>query len=67
MSQPAPPVYRWTQPACDECFQLTHPGRDPFALRNPDTERCCLCGAATTSGIYIRIDPSTVAHPTLED
>lgn len=30
-------------------------------------EWCCKCGRATTSGIYIRVDPATVRYPTPEE
>jgi hypothetical protein len=31
----------------------------PGAYRSPTAAPCCLCGAATQSGIYIRADPKT--------
>lgn len=30
-------------------------------------ERCCKCGNMTASGIFIRVDPTTVPHPSKED
>lgn len=57
----------WTQPVCDECFTAERPGRRPVRLREPDLERCCLCGAATRSGIYMRLDPNVVPYPRREN
>lgn len=54
----------WSQPICRSCFSLHNPGRIPVRLVEPDTEKCCSCGELTTQGIYIRINPSTVAYPT---
>lgn len=31
-----------------------------------DEETCVYCGKPTTAGIYVREDPATAAHPTLE-
>lgn len=29
----------------------------------PEVEKCCKCGGATIAGIFVRVDPRTVAHP----
>jgi len=52
----------WTQPACNRCFEARHPGKTPSRLVDPDVEVCCFCGAATPSGIFVRVDPTTVPH-----
>lgn len=57
----------WTQPLCDNCWGTTSPGREPGRLRKPEIERCCLCGQVTESGIYTRLDPTTVPYPLEED
>lgn len=54
----------WTQPICRACFAVREPGREPARLREPDAETCCVCGAPTREGIYVRIDPDSIAHPT---
>jgi hypothetical protein len=61
--------YSWTQPACDTCFaetfpSVTNPARMVKEMRTD--ERCCMCGAVDRSGIFIRINPSTVPYPTEE-
>lgn len=56
----------WTQPACAGCFARHNPGRHPLLFTDPDNETCCYCGTPTTSGIYVRVDPTTVDHPTHE-
>lgn len=57
----------WTQPVCDECWAKENPDRVPVRLIHPERERCCMCGKATTSGIYVRKHPATVPYPTEED
>ena len=49
-----------TQPLCEPCY-LRAGG--PAQLSTTHSRICCRCGAATTSGIYIRIDPATVPYP----
>lgn len=47
--------------------------RVPVVVRDPDAEwqdqlnRCCICGRPTTSGIFTRIDPTTVPYPRDDD
>lgn len=59
----------WTQPACDDCWDERNPDRPARRIiaGYRATEKCCYCGGATTSGIYVRENPDTVPHPTLED
>jgi hypothetical protein len=60
--------YSWTQPACETCFAGAVPGVTPMPLKNwmRGVEVCCMCGCSTTSGIYMRVDPRQVPHPTEE-
>lgn len=61
--------YSWTQPVCDPCFDREFPrSENPHRLKDEfrSDERCCQCGTATRSGLYIRVNPSTVEHPTPE-
>ena len=46
---------------CDGCYDRQQPGRVPFRLAAPNSERCCFCGALTESGIYTRF-PGTPEH-----
>lgn len=55
--------YSWTQPCCGSCFQDLHPGRMPSRIKHAECEQCCRCGSATDEGIYVRVDPATVPHP----
>lgn len=61
--------YSWTQPACDTCFAGLFPKvENPHRIieESWEIEVCCMCGARHRSGLYIRINPSTVDHPTEE-
>lgn len=53
----------WTQPICAKCWYMRNPDREASRLLEPEVERCCHCGESTNDGIYVRIDPRTVAHP----
>lgn len=59
-----PMQYSWTQPICGPCYDRRYPGREPSRLVAPEREACCDCGRETSEGIYLRVDPSTVSHPT---
>jgi hypothetical protein len=61
--------YAWTQPACGSCYSARHPGREPVTVNDEyrQAETCAVCGTETLAGIYIRVDPATVAHPTRRD
>lgn len=58
----------WTQPVCDACWTARCPGLRPIRVLVDgdlgELETCCDCGAATQSGIYVRVDPRAVPHPT---
>jgi len=56
----------WTQPVCRDCWEQEHPGRVPHRVIDADQEFCCLCGAVTSQGIYIRRNPADVPYPTLD-
>lgn len=56
----------WTQPLCNSCWEATHPGRTPIRVMG-DYESCCECGTVTTSGIYVRRDPTVVPYPRYVD
>lgn len=59
--------YSWTQPACDTCFAGTFPNvAEPFRMVENfrRIEVCCMCGCEHRSGLYIRINPTTVPNPT---
>lgn len=59
--------WSWTQPMCDTCWNERSNGQT--ALRSPvrNTERCACCNQQTQGGIYVRLDPSTVPHPSLPE
>ena len=70
----------WTQPVCTHCWVAENsvPDDDGGALiRQPNRlkiegfmealQRCCKCGRATTSNIFVRIDPTTVPYPSEEE
>lgn len=52
----------WTQPICLACRS-----RDNRGIYRRDVNYypkvCCSCGAVTSAGIYIRIDPASVPYP----
>jgi len=60
--------YSWTQPQCFTCWNSENPHRTAARMLTDEseTEICVTCNSQTQSGIYIRIDPSTAPHPTLE-
>lgn len=60
-------AYGWTQPICSDCWANQNPGVKPARIQPAyrSGETCAHCGTATYSGIYTRVDPKTVDHPTL--
>jgi hypothetical protein len=56
--------YSWTQPICDDCWDEDHPDKPSPRRGAGHAENCCKCEITTQSGIYIRVDPETVPHPT---
>lgn len=58
--------YSWTQPCCPDCYGRTSPGQAPATLNDRVGETCCYCGHLTGAGIYVRVDPAAVPHPTPE-
>ena len=62
--------YSWTQPSCDTCFAGLFPrSENPHRIIETmrEDEICCMCGTHTRSGLYIRINPTTVEHPTPDE
>lgn len=58
-----------TQPICNGCWTARnpdHPSTVKILLR-ARSEECCYCAAPTRSGIYVRVDPAMVLHPTLHE
>lgn len=53
----------WTQPCCPHCWADRNPDREPVTVNEREVEQCCICGSSTASGIYVRVDPRTVAYP----
>ena len=53
----------WTQAVCSECWNERNPERQ---VTNAATihvgDVCCYCGNEATTGIYVRIDPTTVPY-----
>lgn len=54
----------WNQPICAVCYSNRYPGRNPVRITDAEAEQCCQCGEETRAGIYYRVDPRTVPHPT---
>ena len=52
----------WTQPVCVTCW-FKRESFEPVRSQFPESEKCCMCGEETFSGIYIRINPATVRFP----
>lgn len=68
---------KWTQPICERCWINENAVivgdemiiKPPYRIVNDDAmsiDNCCKCGLVTIMGIYIRIDPRTVPHPSGE-
>lgn len=61
----------WTQPICaarwNQDYGSQGKGRiidvDVDEVGLADSVNCCYCGKPTKSGLWVRIDPSTVPHP----
>lgn len=60
--------YSFTQPICGKCYGVRQPHRTPSAIvpEFAEAEKCSDCGAETREGIYHRIDPTEVKHPSPE-
>ena len=55
----------WTQAVCTACWNERNPDRLAHVRVNAQyAEKCCHCGVRTFSGIFVRVDPSTVPFPT---
>lgn len=58
--------YSRTQSCCDDCWWKRRQ-QEPYRMKDAEEETCCYCGEKNTSGIYVRVDPRLVAHPTMKD
>jgi hypothetical protein len=48
----------WTHAICGHCWGRLNPNQViPIAVRKPEIEVCCFCGALTAGGIYVRQNP----------
>ena len=58
----------WTQPVCEDDW-FERDDREPNRIRAEyrSEEKCCYCGKPTQSGIYKRVDPTTVPYPAVKD
>ena len=60
----------WTQPACETCFAGLFPKCENPSRIKPEfqeDEICCMCGKSIKNGLYIRVNPNTVPHPTMSE
>ncbi len=51
---------RWNHAVCDLCWSEREPDRTPVRFTVAPTVDCCYCGTPTTSGIFVRQDPTEV-------
>lgn len=49
----------WTHAICASCWAALHPDREPIRVTDAPLDTCCYCGNPSTSGIYVRADPTT--------
>lgn len=49
---------KWTHSICDDCWHKKEPEIEPSRLVDVIGNICCFCGLLTTSGIYVREDPT---------
>lgn len=54
----------WTAAMCTNCWVMENPDRIPTRVIEAELERCHNCGRFTSSGIYIRKNPTLQAYPT---
>lgn len=47
----------WTHLLCDQCWTKREPDRPAVRVKDFSGQPCCLCGALTNSGIFVREDP----------
>ena len=50
----------WNHLVCQSCWKVLRGDRVPVTIVD-DAKPCCGCGDLTTSGIYVRQDPKTIA------
>jgi hypothetical protein len=59
--------YSWTQPICETCFAGLFPKvENPHRIKDEfrEDEHCCVCNLGIRNGLYVRLNPTTVPHPT---
>lgn len=56
------PESRWNHPVCEACFDSMYPNKQPVKVIQREIHPCCSCGSRTTSGIYIRREPSELEN-----
>jgi len=57
----------WLQQICEDCWYDENPDKSPIKVKNSVKGICCICGKITDGGIFIHVNPATVAYPTLEE
>lgn len=48
---------------CRRCWAKANPFREPIRVLEAPEEPCCMCGADTDAGIYVRVDTHEVPFP----
>lgn len=68
MEEIVPTKLSWTQPVCDpDWFKDSKDEPHRIVAEYRTWEKCCYCGKPTQSGIYKRVDPTTVPYPAADD
>jgi len=52
-----------TQALCDKCWDNESGGLTPMRMKSAGQEKCCMCGASTSGGIFISRSPRNVNYP----
>ena len=47
---------------CVYCWRDYYGKQIPTRIVDPDDEFCCFCRMSTTSGIYVRMDPTHIPY-----
>ncbi len=54
----------FTQAVCAPCWNERNPANHVIpGYTGGELETCCYCGNETLSGLYVRVDPTTVPYP----
>lgn len=51
----------WTHAICAACWNAHRPAHPAVDQGTGDVELCCFCGKLTTSGLYVRHEPSQLS------